>query len=339
MKYRYIYTGLTRISDLQDKNFKVKKIDKAFWETGDYAVCEIIKKGSDTFKFELPNGRMRGVMGGESLVGALGERHATLEATGTWKAVEEDGMLHVLTAAGLLGKLTSKSVYIHEMTTIKYLGHAIRDGKKLTMNDFVKPIEKKKFKTPVVLFVGTSMSAGKTTSARIVTNIFKMAGLKVVGAKLTGAGRYKDILAIKDVGADAIFDFVDAGLPSSICPKEVYLKKVDYLKNLISSVDADVAVIEIGASPLEPYNGDLAIEAIREYVKCVILCASDPYAVFGIMKAFNIKPDIVTGISTNTLGGRELVEKLCGVTALNLIDPKTTPSLKRILSKSFGFKL
>lgn len=183
------------------------------------------------------------------------------------------------------------------------------------------------------------MSAGKTTSARIVTNIFKMAGLKVVGAKLTGAGRYKDILAIKDVGADAIFDFVDAGLPSSICPKEVYLKKVDYLKNLISSVDADVAVIEIGASPLEPYNGDLAIEAIREYVKCIILCASDPYAVFGIMKAFNIKPDIVTGISTNTLGGRELVEKLCGVTALNLIDPKTTPSLKRILSKSFGFKL
>lgn len=339
MKYKNIYTSLTRISDLSDKEFYIKKIDKTNWETGDYVVCRIIKKGSDTFKLELPNGRMRGVMGGESLVGALGERHATLEATGTWKATGENEILHVLTAAGLLGKLTSKSVYIHEMTTIKYLGHAFRDDKKLTMDDFVKPVEEKEFKTPVVLFVGTSMSAGKTTSARIVTNIFKMAGLKVVGAKLTGAGRYKDILAIKDVGADAVFDFVDAGLPSSICPKKTFSKKISYLKNLISSIDADVAVIEIGASPLEPYNGDLAIEAIREQIKCIILSASDPYAVFGLMKAFNIRPDIVTGVSTNTLGGRELVENLCDVTALNLIDPQTTPKLKHILNKSFGFTL
>ncbi len=339
MKYKYIYTGLTRISDLQSEGFEIIRTDKALWETGDYVVCKIIVKGSDTFKLELQNGRMRGVMGGESLVGVLGERHATLEATGTWKDVGEDRILHVLTAGGLLGKLTSKSVYIHEMTTIEYIGHAFRDGKKLTMDDFVKPVKELEFNTPVVLFVGTSMSAGKTTSARIVTNILKMAGLKIVGAKLTGAGRYKDILAIKDVGADAVFDFVDAGLPSTICPKNIYLKKVNYLKNLISSVDADIAVIEIGASPLEPYNGDLAIEAIKDQVKCIILSASDPYSVFGLMKAFDIIPDIVTGISTNTLGGKELVEKLCGVTALNLIDPVTTPTLKRILSKCFDFKL
>ena len=122
MKYKYIYTGLTRISDLSVNGFEVQKLDKSKWETGDYVVCKIIAKGSDSFKIELPNGRMRGVMGGESLVGVLGERYATLEATGTWKAVEEDDILHVLTAGGLLGKLTSKSVYIHEMMTIKYLG-------------------------------------------------------------------------------------------------------------------------------------------------------------------------------------------------------------------------
>jgi len=339
MKYKYIYTGLTRISDLSIKGFEVEKIDKSLWETGDYVVCKIVNKGSDAFKLELPNGRMRGVMGGESLVGALGERYATLEATGTWKAVEENDILHVLTAGGLLGKLTSKSVYIHEMMTIKYLGHAFRNSKKLRMEDFVKPVKRKEFTVPVVLFVGTSMSAGKTTSARIITNIFKIAGLKVVGAKLTGAGRYKDILAIKDVGADAVFDFVDAGLPSSICDTDMYLKKVEYMKNLISSIEADVAVIEIGASPLEPYNGNLAIEAIRENVKCIILSASDPYAVYGLMKAFNITPDVVTGISTNTIAGSELVEKLCGVTALNLIDPKSIPKLKEILYKAFGYKL
>jgi hypothetical protein len=272
-------------------------------------------------------------------VGALGERHATLEATGTWKATEVDGMLHVLTAAGLLGKLTSKSIYINEMMSVKYLGHAFRQDKKIKMDDFVKPVKDTIFKTPVVLFVGTSMSAGKTTSARIVTNIFKKAGFKVVGAKLTGAGRFKDVLAIKDVGADAVYDFVDAGLPSSICDKDIYLKKVNDLKNKIASVDADIAVIEIGASPLEPYNGDLAIEAIREHIKCIILSASDPYAVFGLMEAFDIVPDIVTGISTNTLGGRELVERLCHVPALNLIDSKTTPALINILNKTLNINL
>ena len=86
MKYKYIYTSLTRISDLKNNDFVVKKIDKKLWQTGDYVVCEIITQGSTNFKLELQNGRMRGVMGGESLVGALGERHATIEATGTWKA-------------------------------------------------------------------------------------------------------------------------------------------------------------------------------------------------------------------------------------------------------------
>ena len=215
MNFKYIFAGLTRISDLKTRDFQVKKIDKRHWATGDYVICMITVAGSDIFKIELTNGRMRGIMGGESVAGALGERHATLEATGTWKAVESDGVMHILTAAGMMGKLTSKSVYVPEMMEVVYLGHVIRNDDKVTMQHFIEPAPDRDFETPVVLFVGTSMSAGKTTSARIVTDIFKKAGIKVVGAKLTGAGRYKDILAIKDVGADAIFDFVDENITLS----------------------------------------------------------------------------------------------------------------------------
>jgi len=339
MNRNYIHTSLTRITDFKDNPFDVIKLSRTKWETGDYVVCKILDPGSNQLALELPSGRMRGVMGGEFIIGVLGERFATLEATGTWKNVGNNGNLHVLTAAGLLGKLTSKSVFIPNMMEIKYMGHTSRKGKKVTMESFVKPVESKKFTTPVVLLVGTSMSAGKTTSARIVTNLFKIAGLRVVGAKLTGAGRYKDILAIHDVGADVVLDFVDAGLPSSICPKEIYREKVTYLKNAISHANANVAVIEIGASPLEPYNGDLAIEAIKKHIKFTILCASDPYAVFGLIKAYNFKPDIVTGIATNTLAGCELVENLCNVKALNLIDQRTTKELKRMLSHSLRIKL
>ncbi len=302
-------------------------------------VSKILDPGSNILSLELPSGRMRGVIGGESIIGALGERFATLEATGTWKEVGADLKMNVLTAAGLMGKLTSKSAFIPNMMEVIYKGHLHRNGKKLSMNDFVPEIPKMAFNTPVVLFVGTSMSAGKTTSARIVTNLFKLAGYKVVGAKLCGAGRYKDILAIKDVGADVVLDFVDVGLPSSIYPRDLYKKKLEQLLSKIAAADADIAIIEIGASPLEPYNGDIAIDAIRDHIKCTILSASDPYAVYGLMKAFHIAPDIVTGIASNTLAGIRMVEKLCKVKALNLIDSANTEELKRILVEKTSLPL
>ena len=339
MNHKYIYTSLTRISDLAEKEFEIKKLQREEWQTGDYVVCKILDAGGNALLLELPNGRMRGVIGGESIVGALGERFATLEATGTWKKIGNDLKMNVLTGAGLLGKLTSKSVFIPNMMEVIYLGHTFRDGEKLTMESFVEHTEDTPFSTPVILFVGTSMSAGKTTSARIVTNLFKCAGHKVVGAKLTGAGRFKDILAIKDVGADAIFDFVDVGLPSSIYPEKYFKQKLRQLLNKIAREKADVAIVEIGASPLEPYNGHLAINAIRDQIKCTILAASDPYAVHGLMKAFDLVPDIVTGIASNTLAGVEMVKKLCGVQALNLLDEKASKELKRILTKKTGFSL
>ncbi|MBT8235132.1 MAG: hypothetical protein KJO04_02980 [Bacteroidia bacterium] len=339
MKQPYIYGSLTRISDLQEKPFDVVQKDRSEWETGDYILSEIIDAGGNDLKIELPSGRMRGVIAGDLLVGALGERFATLEVTGTWKEVDNTLKMHVLTAAGLLGKLTSKSVFIPSIMQIQYLGHAVRNGNKVCMQDFIKQMDIIKYNTPTVLFMGTSMSAGKTTSARIVTNLFKSAGYKVVAAKLSGAGRYKDVLALKDGGADAIYDFVDVGLPSTIVSPDLYKKRLPLLLSMIQNAMADIAVIEIGASPLEPYNGDVAYKAIKDQIACTILCASDPYAVHGLMEAFELRPDIVSGITSNTEAGRQLVRTLCDVEALNLIDSKTTRFLKHILEETTGLEL
>jgi uncharacterized NAD-dependent epimerase/dehydratase family protein len=71
------------------------------------------------------------------------------------------------------------------------------------MRDYVPVAPAHGFALPTVLMVGTSMSAGKTTTARVVVRLLGEAGLSVVGAKLTGAGRYRDILSMQDAGADA----------------------------------------------------------------------------------------------------------------------------------------
>ena len=339
MKQHYIYGSLTRISDLETQPFDVDQIGRSQWETGDYILGKILDPGGNDLKIELPSGRMRGVIEGDVIVGALGERFATLEVTGTWKRVDDTLKMHVLTAAGLLGKLTSKSVFLPQLMEIRYMGHVCRNGKKVTMRDFVPATTDSSYNTPTVLFMGTSMSAGKTTAARIVTHMFKSAGHRVVGAKLTGAGRYKDIVALKDVGADAILDFVDVGLPSTITSEEVYKTQLKQLLSLIQEQEADIAIIEIGASPLEPYNGAIAFDAIKDQIKCTVLCASDPYAVLGLMKAFKLIPDIVSGITSNTEAGRQLVRTLCGVEALNLIDPTTQGVMRHILQDTTGLEL
>ena len=339
MNSRYIFTSMLRISDLDKRPFEVEKLDKIKWKTGDYVVGRITDTGNDKLKVELINGRMRSIMREDLVVGAIGDRYATLEATGSWRDVEEDGRMHLLTGAGLFGKCTSKSVHMANLIEIEYVGHVIRDSEVCKMDDFAIKSSYSKFDIPVVLLVGTSMSAGKTTVARIIVNMMTRAGLNIVAGKLTGASRFRDILSLKDVGANQIFDFVDAGMPSSIYPREQFRKKLIQLLSQINRVGADVAVIELGASPLEPYNGDVAYEELKSSVKCSVLCASDPYAVYGVMKSFKFKPDIVSGIATNTFAGAELIEKLCGVRALNLIDPETSQELKDILSNKLKMDL
>jgi len=57
------------------------------------------------------------------------------------------------------------------------------------------------------------------------------------------------------------------------------------------------------------------------------------------MKAFNLKPDFVTGIATNTIAGRNLVENLCDVRALNILDPANTNELKSLLTEKLDLEL
>ena len=189
---------------------------------------------------------------------------------------------------------------------------------------------------PIVLIVGTSMSSGKTMSGRIIVHLLSQMGLRVVGTKLTGAARYRDMLSFSDAGASAIYDFVDAGLPSSAVEEDTYRKALPYLLSLIAAERPDVVVAEAGASPLEPYNGAVAKEMIRDNVRFKLLCAQDPYAVVGVQQAFQRSPDLVAGGAANTDAAIALVKKLTGLPALNLMDPESHPLLAGMLREALG---
>jgi hypothetical protein len=271
------------------------------------------------------------VVEGDLIVGAFGVRYATLEAVGGWQGIGRDRLMEALTGAGLFGKATSRSTLLPSLLSLAYKGHVLIGEKKATMRGYVPNVPAREFGLPVVLLVGTSMSAGKTTSARVIVRLLREAGLSVIGAKLTGAGRYQDVLAMQDAGAEHVFDFVDAGLPSTVIPEKEYRGALRSLLSRMTDVEADVLVAEVGASPLEPYNGAAAIEEIGPNVRCTVLSASDPYAVSGVTSAFGSRPDLVTGLATSTSAGIELVEKLSSIKALNVLDRSSLPSLRAIL--------
>ncbi len=332
---RPFFSTVTRISDLETRDFQVTALPRSEWETGDYVVCEVSGRPGPLYQIERPSGRMCQVFDGDLVVGAFGVRAATLESVGSWQDIGEDGALHALTGAGLFGKATSVSPLLPPLMDLRYTGHATRDGK-LTMKGFCPPLSLRPFKIPVVLLIGTSMSAGKTTSGRVIVHELTQLGLKVAAAKLTGAVRFRDMLSWKDAGADHVFDFVDVGLPSTVCPPDEFSDALQRLLSKISSTGADVLVAEAGASPLEPYNGSVAMEMIDRDVKMLVLSASDPYAVLGVQHAFSRKPDLICGPAANTQAAIDLVGKLCGAPALNLMRRRSRPLLAKMLKDRLG---
>ncbi len=333
---RTFLASVTRISDLTPDSFDTTPLPRDQWDTGDYVVGKVTDISGHLSAIELANGRMINVMEDDLVVGAFGTRVATLEAVGDWRSITESGELNALTSAGLFGKTTSLSPFISSPMGLEYQGHVTRNDHKLTMTGCLPEIPKIDFDIPVILIVGTSMSAGKTMSGRVIVHLLSQMGLNVVGAKLTGAARYRDMLSFGDAGASAIYDFVDAGLPSSAVEETDYRRALEYLLSRIAQDKPDVVVAEAGASPLEPYNGAIAKETIREQVKFKLLCAQDPYAVVGVQQAFQRAPDLVAGGAANTDAGIALVKKLTGLPALNLMDPASRGQLADMLRHALG---
>lgn len=333
MKDRITLGSLTRISDLDRVEYVVKPLERDEWKHSHYVVGRLVSGRGEYCKAELANGRLVNLAYDDLVMGALGVRAATLETCGDWELVGEDLILDQMTPAGLFGKETSRSYLLPDLPKYKYLGHVWVGGQPKAMTDYVEKLEMKELEIPTILIIGTSMSAGKTTTARVVIRQLKKLGLKVVGAKLTGAGRYRDVLSMYDAGADEIFDFVDVGLPSSVRPVKEYEERLDQLLSRIAGVDADVLVAEIGASPMEPYNGETAVARLKEHVRMSILCASDPYAVKGVVEAFQFRPDLVSGPCTNTDASVALVKRLMDLKAMNILAPCAPENLQAMIAE------
>jgi hypothetical protein len=307
------------------------------WRTGDLVAAEVGGEASPLASVEATDGRMVEVRPGDIVVGALGERAATLEVVGDWRDVGDDLRLDGLTRAGVLGRVTSAARGVRDLIVpMAYRGHVRAGGSRLAMTSVLPAPPRPAPCPPTVLLIGTSMHAGKTTSAKTIIRVLRRLGLRVAGAKLTGVARYSDILAMADAGAEVVWDFVDAGMPSSIGPPLKVTAAVERIAASAVAAGVDVLVAEAGASPLEPYNGEAAIAALGDAVRFTVLCAQDPYSVIGVTRSFDLVPDLVAGRATATSAARSLLARLSGTPALDLMDPAAAAPLGEMLARGLG---
>ena len=333
---RYFFPSTTRITDLQQRPFTVSRLPRNEWRNGQYVVAEITGRALRPFALELADGRVAQAVPGDRLVGALGRRAATLQAVGSWESVGDDLELHLLTMAGVIGKCTSVSAFADPLPSLQYVGHVTRDDALVSMRDFAPDLAPEALQVPVILIVGTSMDAGKTMAGVRLVRMLRRRGLRVVASKLTGVGRFRDVLAMGDAGAEWIRDFVDAGLPSTVVPANEFRDAIGPLFTSINALGADVVVVEAGASPLEPYNGEEAVRMIGDALRMVVLCASDPYAALGVMEAFDLEPTFISGRATSTTAGAELSARLTGRPAIDLLDPFSAVELEQLLDSELA---
>ena len=203
---------------------------------------------------------------------------------------------HLVAAGGIASKVVSKHSAIRPATKITPIG-LIGDnlGNPLNIADWaLKPKKRRqasssssrslKKRTPTIAVLGTSMNAGKTTSAAFLIRGLAAAGLNVGAAKITGTGSPRDVHFMKDAGAELVLDFIDAGYPSTYQITNTQLESTfKLLMNHLEAAGVDIIVLEIADGIFQKETRSLCrSQMASENIGGVIFAAGDALgAVYG----------------------------------------------------------
>jgi hypothetical protein len=173
----------------------------------------------------------------------------------------------------------------------------------------------------VIVVVGSSMNAGKTTVVGTLARALSRAGHRVAAAKLTGTAASKDTRFFASSGARPVLDFTDAGYPSTymLGIDDLLLMHHTLLTHLRASAP-DYIIIEIADGILQRET-KLLLEhpGFRATVDHLFFAANDSLsALTGLMFALenDLPLDAIAGrITMSPLASRE-AEQATGLPCL-----------------------
>lgn len=274
-------------------------------------------------------GRMNAVTAGDIVVGALGHRNALHGYEGVLpERVRAGDILNLLNLGGVIGRCVSHNPDVGPPFEVEILGQVLafpvfgaRTGVPANVRDYAVAAAGPLPTCPVIYVAGTCMNAGKTAAASVIVKALRRAGLSVAGAKLTGVSLLRDVLAMRDAGAQWTLDFTDAGAVSTGPGDAAVVAR--HIFTALAAHQPDVIVAETGDGVMGEYGVQaiLADPALRALAGAFVFCANDPVGAAGgldyLRASFDIGATVVTGPATDNHVGVRFIERTLGVPAAN----------------------
>jgi hypothetical protein len=212
---------------------------------GQLVVGEVVKIGKHT-AIEERSGLSVRIFPGDRIVGVFGNRYATDQYEG-YVPRRSSRRCDLLSIGGACGSVASRHDGVRAPTRLRVLG-LVGDGQGQPLNQRQFAIEPGPplGTGQVILVVGASMNAGKTTLGGALVRGLIRAGLRVAAGKLTGTAAGKDSRFYQSCGASPVLDFVDGGFPATyMLDQDELLALLTRLLSRLRALSPDYVVLEV----------------------------------------------------------------------------------------------
>lgn len=245
-------------------------------QAGDLVLARIEKIGQHA-ALELTTGRRSSLFPGDEIVVCYGNRYAPDQYEA--EIPHNLDACHLVAAGGIASQALSWHVSMKPPTAIVPIG-LLADAKNKRINLSSAAIAKpgSPHSLPyTVAVVGTSMNAGKTTTAVNLIYGLTCAGFKVGATKVTGTGSGKDAWFMEDAGARHVVDFTDAGFASTFRLTAPVVEGIfTTLTSHLAKAGMDVIVLEVADGLYQEETAALlGSAAFKKLVNSVIFAAGD----------------------------------------------------------------
>lgn len=306
-------------------------------QAGQLVLARVDKIGYHS-KLELPSGRRATLFVGDEIIVSYGNRYAPDQFLAEVPSSLDECQL--VASGGIAASVISKHNKIKNATKITPLGLIADSEKKiLSIDNYTLPILPETSKSKLVLAVtGSSMNAGKTTTAANLIKGLTKAGLKVAAAKVTGTGSGLDSWKMIDAGAYPVIDFTDLGFASTYKLTQEQLNFVLLgTINSLSSYDIDIIILEIADSILQNETSILLeSENFSKYIDALFFSAGEALSVHSAVQ-WLVKRKLpliaISGLLTASAVTIKETMQLCSIPVLTSKDLSNKNIYKWILNK------
>lgn len=273
--------------------------------SGDLVLATVLDVGQHT-RLELVSGRRAQLYRGDEIVCAYGARYATDQFDAGVPATH--ATCDLVAAGGIAAVTRARHANVRKATLIRPVGRLLDlRGDTLNLDRFgigspVVPAPRRS----LIVVVGTSMNAGKTTVMSNLIRGLTRAGVRVGACKVTGTGSGGDLWSMLDAGADRALDFTDSGFASTAGADLGALDRA--AAALVSTLEAsgvDVVVAEIADGLFQRETAALLSPplAFASRIDAVFLAAGDAMgaqAGAAWLHSRNLPLKAVTGVITSS---------------------------------------